>query len=167
MTKALYRLIAALCLVAGLGCKGDSEGSELASRDFMMFRQQVLPVLIRDCAFHACHGAPERFFRVWGPGRARMDPATRAFALMTAPELSTNLDLALSMVDQKHPERSLLLRKPLAVEAGGAGHLGVDLYGRNVYRTVNDPGYVTLRNWVMSMQMMQAPAPMTMTPAMP
>jgi hypothetical protein len=125
-------------------------------------------VLIRDCAFHACHGAPERFFRVWGPGRTRLDPTMRSFAQLTGTETETNYFVALSMVDAKHPSRSLLLRKPLAVEAGGAGHLGVDKYGRNVYRTVNDPGYVAIAKWVNSVQMTTAPQqPMATPPVVP
>jgi hypothetical protein len=54
------------------------------------------------------------------------------------------------MIDKADPASSLLLRKPLAVEAGGAGHLGVDKYGRNVYRTAQDTGYLVLARWVMS-----------------
>lgn len=110
----------------------------------------VYPVLLRDCGFHACHGAEERFYRVWGPGRARLDPETRAFDGVTGDEASASFTLALSMIDARHPERSLLLRKPLAVAAGGAAHGGVDGFGRDVYRTVDDAGYVALRRWVRS-----------------
>jgi hypothetical protein len=40
------------------------------------------------------------------------------------------------------------LRKPLAVERGGADHEGVDKYGRNVYRTPDDEGFSTIARWV-------------------
>jgi hypothetical protein len=43
-----------------------------------------------------------------------------------------------------------LLQKPLAIAAGGSGHLGVDKYGRDVYRTAQDSGYVVLARWVYS-----------------
>jgi hypothetical protein len=59
---------------------------------------------------------------------------------------------AVSFVDGNDPRRSLILKKPLAVEAGGAGHLGVDKFGRNVYRTTDSPGYLTLARWVYSVK---------------
>jgi hypothetical protein len=170
MSNACNRLrfVVLLLVLGGVACNTASEGNAIATNDFKLYKSDVYPVLIRDCGFHACHGAPERFFRVWGPGRARMDPATRSFALLTASENETNYSVALSMIDTKNPERSLLLRKPLAVEAGGSGHLGVDKYGRNVYRTVNDPGYVAIKSWVMSMATTQAPPQqMMMPPPMP
>ena len=37
------------------------------------------------------------------------------------------------MIDAKHPQQSLLLRKPLATKAGGSGHKGTDAYGRRVW----------------------------------
>lgn len=119
----------------------------------MQFQREVYPVLLRDCGFSTCHGAQERFFRVWGPGRTRLPGETSvpsAFDLPTGGELSASYSLALSMLDASDPARSPLLRKPLAVEAGGAGHLGVDKYGRDVYRTTRDSGYVAIARWVMS-----------------
>jgi hypothetical protein len=73
-----------------------------------------------------------------------------AFDLPTAREVSITSSLALSMIDEHEPTKSILLRKPLSVEAGGAGHLGVDKYGRDVYRTKQDSGYVTIARWVLS-----------------
>jgi len=52
------------------------------------------------------------------------------------------------MLDPEHPERSLLLQKPLAVSAGGAAHGGVDLFGRDVYRTTSDEGYQAISRFV-------------------
>jgi hypothetical protein len=65
--------------------------------------------------------------------------------------------MGLSMVDDADPSLSELLRKPLAVEAGGAGHQGVDKYGRDVYRTADDNGYVALARWVFSTPPMMQP----------
>ena len=114
-----------------------------------MFEDEVYPVLIRDCAFSTCHGAEERFFRIWGPGRVRLDPlSTTAFTAATQEELDNSYQRATSMIDAKQPSRSLLLRKPLATAAGGAGHLGADQFGRNVYRSVDDEGYLVLSRWV-------------------
>lgn len=146
--------IAALALLALLGfsATGCSEPAtyrwKLNKLPFAQFQSDVYPVLIRDCAFSTCHGTSDRFFQVWGPGRTRLNPMTSAFDRPTGDEISLTYTLALSMVDVKHPGRSLLLRKPLSVEAGGAGHRGVDPYGRNVYRTTNDQGYLALARWV-------------------
>ena len=52
------------------------------------------------------------------------------------------------MLDAEHPERSLLLKKPLAIEAGGASHGGNDDYGRNVYRSAHDQGYLAISRFV-------------------
>lgn len=144
--------IAAFALVlgvTGVGCDEPRAIHAPADLDFRGF-QELYPVLLRDCAFHACHGGATRFFGVWGPGRERLDPHTAAFDGVTGAEASASFQRALSMVDGEHPDRSLLLRKPLAVAAGGSSHGGVDAFGRNVYRTVNDEGYRAIERWVLS-----------------
>ena len=111
----------------------------------------VHSILLRDCGFHDCHGADERAFRVYGPGRVRLDPDTDAYDMLTGLEASDSWEIAKAFIDARHPEQSLLLRKPLAVGAGGAPHGGVDAFGRDVYRTVNDEGYLALRRFVLSL----------------
>jgi len=54
------------------------------------------------------------------------------------------------MLEPADPWDSLLLLMALAVEAGGMGHEGVDKYGRNVYRTPDDDGFLTLQRWIVS-----------------
>lgn len=142
-------------LVAGLGtalmlgaCEeavGPWEPAEAEFRDF----QRVYPVLMRDCGFHTCHGSTERFFRIYGPGRARLDEDTLAFDPLTGDEASASFLSALSFIDAQRPEQSPLLKKPLSVAAGGAGHEGVDPFGRNVYRTREDSGYRAIEAWVL------------------
>lgn len=145
------------------GCVDPADPPLAARRDFPAFRGEVYAVLLRDCGFPACHGAPERFFRVWGPGRTRLplDDGTfpEPFDLPTGDELSASYALALSMVDERKPKDSPLLRKPLAVQAGGAGHFGVDQYGRDIYRTAQDSGYVTIARWVFTPPPPEMPAP--------
>ena len=138
-----------LCAVLGtLGaCADPGEGVHVADREFPEF-QRIYPILLRDCGFSTCHGSEDRFFKVWGPGRARLDSETAAFDPTTGNEASASFTIALSMLDDEHPERSLLLRKPLAVEAGGAPHGGVDRFGRDIYRTANDAGYLAIARWV-------------------
>lgn len=152
MSARAWLLLGTL-LLAGSGCADEPDKPVAARRVFSSFKD-VYPVLLRDCGFPACHGAPERFFRVYGPGRTRLmnDDGTlpEPFDTATADEQELTFQLALSMINEHAVGESLLLRKPLAIEAGGYGHLGVDAYGRDVYRTTQDAGYVLLARWAYS-----------------
>ena len=152
MNRALQNLF---ILAAASGLGACEQGGELnqGTRDYVTFQNEVMPVLLRDCGFNTCHGSSERFFRVWGIGRARLNPAQGTYEDTTQPERDYSKQLAESMIDFDNPTQSLLLRKPLAVEAGGSDHLGADQYGRNVYRTVNDPGYLVLTRWVVGVSL--------------
>jgi hypothetical protein len=164
MRKPWLLWIALYALYALCACAEEPESPVAARRDFQQFQREVYPVLLRDCGFPACHGAPERFFRVWGPGRNRLTGSSGippdAFDIPTGDELSNSFELAKSMIDERDRKGSMLLRKPLAVAAGGSGHLGVDNYGRDIYRTPSDTGYVTIARWVLS-----DPPPMMMPTA--
>lgn len=154
-TKAVSTLASRLFVVLLLaGCAEEADKPIAARRAFAPFVNDVYEVVLRDCGFPACHGAPERFFRVYGPGRTRLmnDDGTlpEPFDKPTADEQELTFQLALSMINENALKDSLLLRKPLAIEAGGYGHLGVDPYGRDVYRTTQDIGYVSLARWVYS-----------------
>lgn len=148
MSRIKTLLVASAALAAS-ACDDPQDGWEPATLDRSF--SDVYPVLIRDCGFHACHGAEERFFRLYGPGRARLDEKLRAFEQVTGEELSLSFSIALSMIDTDHPERSPLLVKPLALEAGGAAHGGIDDFGRNVYRTKQDEGYKAIERFVLAM----------------
>lgn len=157
-------LLGAVCALLCAACAEEPEQAIAARREFQLFQREAYPVLLRDCGFPACHGDAQRFFRVWGPGRVRMPGAMstpEAFDQPSTAELSATRAMALAMIDERDPAHSPLLRKPLAVNAGGAGHLGVDKYGRDVYRTTRDAGYATLAKWVLS------PAPVMAAPATP
>ncbi len=144
-TTKIFSLLV-LCACAA-GCADADDHWEVADRQFRDF-QLVYPFLIRDCGFQTCHGSDERFFRVYGPGRTRLDPDTSAYDHVTGDEISASYQLALSMIDAEHPERSLLLNKPLAIAAGGISHGGADRFGRNVYRTADDEGYLAISRFV-------------------
>ena len=131
------------------GCGADTPELTLQTPDRMQFDAEVYPVLLRDCGFDACHASAGRFFQVFGPGRARLVPMTSAIDPATPLEYGHAYDRARSMIDASDPERSLLLRKPLATMAGGTGHEGVDELGRNVYQSKVEPGYLVLQRWVL------------------
>jgi hypothetical protein len=141
---------AAACAVIALatGCGEDVPELQVASPDLMTFETQVYPVLLRDCGFHHCHSSSERFLQVFGPGRDRMLDTTQPLDPVLPEEVGLAYNRARSMIDTAKPDASLLLRKPLAVAAGGTGHQGEDVHGRDVYEDEMAPGYLVLQAWV-------------------
>ncbi|MDH5671890.1 MAG: hypothetical protein OEZ06_07045 [Myxococcales bacterium] len=142
--------------------QSDAVAEGMVKRDFGQFQREVYPVLLRDCGFPSCHGDRGRFFRVYGPGRVRLPGETETPGALDQPtgaEISTTHSLARSMIDENALDSSPLLRKPLAVEAGGAGHFGVDPYDRDIYRTDQDSGYQALARWVFSGETQSEEAP--------
>lgn len=144
MKRRLQLAALLLCLPR---CGAQSE-LQVSTPDAARFQTEVYPVLLRDCAFPTCHGSTERFLQVFGPGRGRMLATTPPLDPTTPAELIHSYDRARSMLDAAHPERSLLLRKPLATAAGGTGHEGVDALGRNIYQSTDEVGYRALAAWV-------------------
>jgi hypothetical protein len=124
----------------------------LPTPDGQVFVSDVYPILLRDCAFVACHGAPDRFFRVYGPGRVRFDlQATKPDDPMTLQEILYSYDRSRSMLaTADKPQEVLLLSKPLEPAAGGQGHKGVDDLGRNLFASARDPSYAKLAAWARS-----------------
>jgi hypothetical protein len=130
------------------GC-GENEGElRIAQRDFAQFEREVYPVLMKRCSFHTCHGDQRRFFRMFGSARARLRPETKALAEVLPEEIMETYVRAIGMIDERDPGASLLLRKPLALAAGGAGHVGTDNFDRNVFQTAQDPEFMILSRWV-------------------
>jgi hypothetical protein len=133
------------------GCESEKWSGAVPGGDaasLQAFQATVYPVLMRDCSFNACHGAPHRFFQVFGPGRTRigLDPKSEDPATMA--EIQTSYARAVAMLITDGPvTRSLLLSKPLEGRAGGVGHRGADNFGRNVYQTTMDPNYLALYTW--------------------
>lgn len=129
-----------------LGCALPGAAGEPPSADAAFFEAEVYPLLLRDCGFPACHGTEGRFFAIYGPGRARLDPETGVYDPVTPVELALTYDRARSTLSLPAAE-SPLLRKPLSVRAGGAGHRGDDDWGRALFESVDDPRYRTLARW--------------------
>jgi hypothetical protein len=141
----LVALATAMC--GSGGCAEPTDPLTLAQPDRASFETSVYPVLLRDCGFHECHGSSDRFFQVFGPGRGRMGVDVRPLDPANELEINMTYQRALSLIDPAAPADTALLRKPLAVEAGGAGHQGVDDFGRDVYQDELDPGYAALYQW--------------------
>jgi hypothetical protein len=125
----------------------DGEVLRVPEPSYDGFVATVYPVLLRDCGFPECHGTHERFFQVFGPGRTRLDPRIPPRDPAFPEEIALSFARARSMLAS--PDLPLL-RKPLAVAQGGAGHEGDDAWGQAVYRTRSAPGYLALEAWMRS-----------------
>lgn len=139
-------LLAAPCT----GCSYESTTLPELSPDAALFEAEVYPILLRDCAFFACHGNTARFFRIYGPGRTRISDSLFPYDPVTPEEVEHTYERARSMLRGVHGvDDSMLLRMPLDAEAGGsgAGHKGLDAWGHNVYRTREDAAYQVLWRW--------------------
>jgi hypothetical protein len=144
-SAVIARVVAFAALAA---CASTSGDLEIPDADPETFRTTVYPILLADCSFAACHGASERFFRIYGPGRTRLDPETDPYAPATPEELAESFTRTRSMLlSPDGVRRSPLLRKPLAVEAGGASHGGDDAWGANIYAGKTDPRFQALFFW--------------------
>jgi hypothetical protein len=157
----LRHLLPAVALI--VGCQRESSWSgEIAVADQTLFASEVYPVLLADCAFSQCHGANQRFFQVFGPGRTRLKDSAGADSLPLEMQVSYARALSMLITDGSRPlSESLLLLKPLDSAAGGTGHGGVDVYGRNVYRSASDPNYLVLQRWALTAQV---PQPVAVAP---
>lgn len=131
------------------------------------FQDTVYPIILRDCGFPECHGSDQRFYQIFGPGRVRIPPvpgdpdyvepapnevpSNDVLYPARAKELRVTYERTLSMLTRTSTQQDfLLLRKPLEVAAGGAGHLGTDRLGRNVYLSQQDPSWQALKAWAES-----------------
>ena len=141
------RALAVLLIAAPAGCLQPTT-LDIPNADPVAFRDKVYPILLADCGFNTCHGTADRFFSVFGPGRARLDPATAPYDPATPYELAHSYTRAESMLfGPNGPRSSLLVRKPIPLADGGAGHKGDDPWGNSVYAGVDDPHFVTLYLW--------------------
>ena len=139
---------AAFVACVASGCVDSERFAQPPEVDRARFEAEVYPVLLRDCGFPACHGDSDRFFRVHGPGRSRLDPETLPYDAPTTAEIDATFDRARSMLAAvPDPRESLLLRKPLEASAGGGAHMGLDALGRNVYASREDPSWIAIAAW--------------------
>ncbi len=156
-TRLAARMLCVRSLLCGLsllptGCIVESEPVTRPAPDPERFLADVYPILLDDCAFPACHGDPDRFLLIHGPGRSRLDPATLPYDPPTVEEVAFAYARASSMLEtpEGDPRTSPLLRKPLAVEAGGARHGGDDRWGAPVFARKSDPRYETMFFWALT-----------------
>lgn len=139
------RLRAEFLIFAFAACvQGPEEGAPFPVGDLARFETEVQPTLSASCANPSCHGQALRPLQVFAPFQHRLDPALLWRDLpLTQDELTRNQERALALIaGVAAAEESLLLRKPLAAEAGGMSH-----EGGVVFEDRSDAGWITLHGW--------------------
>jgi len=131
-------MIALLALAAALeGCSAPTEpppppgGGQELHLSFNQFQQAVEPILVRHgCdATGDCHGGGIRgSLQLSAPG---------------AKDPRFDFDQVVLQVSASTPEASLILTKPLALDAGGVPH------GVKVFDSTTDSDYVAIRQWIL------------------
>lgn len=154
--KLPMRAVVMASLLLGAGCSLDASPATPPTANRLAFNEQVYPVLLRDCGFPECHGSlsleEARFFRVYGPGRSRAGPPEQADEDPLAPVTDAELDLTFArarsmLAGADSAADTLLVRKPLAVDAGGSSHMGRTSLGTDVYENTDARGYQILLSW--------------------
>lgn len=141
---------AVLLAFAAAGCVVEEPPPEaLPDGDVAAFAEDVQPVVDRHCADPTCHGRPDRPLALYSPGRFRRDAArTYLIEPLSDEELAVNArSVAVFALDPEALadglDGCLVLRKPLALAAGGCGHEGGE-----IFLTRDDRGYRALRGWL-------------------
>ncbi len=110
------------------------------SLDYEVFKTKVEPIFLQKRPSHArcvvCHAAANHAFS--------LQPLDKGATMWTEEQSRKNYEMVLRIVRPGNPDASLLLRQPLAHEAGGQEfHSG----GRQ-FATKDDPAWKTIADWV-------------------
>ena len=138
-------LAAAAALVAvQIACVDVEDTEPLSIGPLDTFASEVSPALSNRCASSACHGRPDRALALYAPGAHRLEPSQRFLdAPLTSDELTINAYQVAAFATAETASEALVLRKPLAEDAGGAWH-----GGGTVFDTAEDPLHASLVVWL-------------------
>lgn len=152
VSRALALGSLAISLAATLtACEeGLTDKAPLPKLDEAYFRCHVQPILTKNCSMLACHGAPERYYRIYARNRLRYGIAGEAQrnSQLNEGEAKHNFDAARAYVDVDHADESLLLRKPLEPDAGGFYHGATKFSKLNIFANLESTEYETIQKWV-------------------
>lgn len=153
-TRALR--ISSLALGA---CALDPPPNEaLPQGDATVFATSAQPVLDARCANPSCHADADRPLAIYSPGRRRADPARlHLLEPLTATELEANARALAAfalepLADGRSIDDCLVLCKPLAVTAGGCGHVVGEIFG-----ATDERDYQGLRAFLATLVVPEAP----------
>jgi hypothetical protein len=135
----------------GIAQPDENEEQAFPELDRCFFDRRVQPILSRSCAFPACHGSSDRYYRLYARNRLRINTeATLLGATMTEKERKANFEATLAVVDVDRKDASLLLTKPMDVaEPTGQFHRGKTLYGGgDVFLSQDERDFKVLKQWI-------------------
>ena len=144
-------------LVSGLSISTIANASRQAhdvAADFELYRNVVEPTFLRDrggtlpgyAACVMCH--------TWQTSVRFSLETPASEAGWTVEQSRRNFAVVTKLVNTADPERSRLLRKPLAPAAGGLGHTGGTYWSSR-----SDPEYAAVLKWIRSLPQTYVPAP--------
>ena len=136
-----------LIALTASGCASPPSPRPLPSPDPLAFAAAVQPLLDGRCADPSCHGRPERALSLYSPLHFRSDPRhTYLDEPLDEEELRHNVRMLVAFLVDLPPgttvDDCLVLRKPLALAAGGCDHLGGAQFPSR-----DERGYRQLRSW--------------------
>lgn len=142
-------LLGALVLLAACE-KGLTDEAPLPALDEAYFRCRVQPVLTKSCSMLACHGTPDRYYRIYARNRLRFGVAgeEERNAPLNEGERRHNFEATRAYVSLDAADESLLLKKPLEADAGGFYHGATRLGKANVFPSVEHADYEVILDWV-------------------
>jgi len=112
-----------------------------ATLDYEMFKTKVQPILLAprkgNARCSACHS-------IVGGGNSYLEPLPPGATTYTEEQTRRNFERVARLVTPGEPLKSILLRNPLAEEAGGSEWHG----GGKHWHSQNDPEWQTLAAWV-------------------
>jgi hypothetical protein len=112
-----------------------------ATLDYEMFKTKVQPILLAprkgNARCSACHS-------VLGGGNSYLEPLPPGATTYSEEQTRRNFERVSRLVTPGEPLKSVLLRNPLAHEAGGSEWHG----GGKHWHSQNDPEWQTLAAWV-------------------
>jgi hypothetical protein len=146
--RARILLLSVVTAFVALRCAVSPPQTNVPALDQAYFEAKVEPELIASCAYSTCHGAPLRPMRVYSLAGLRIDPSLTSNQPLTPEEHFANFKRAQTVAAATSSTLPELLRKPLQIEQGGAGHGGVDRFGQNVYANKEAAGWKVLAAWV-------------------
>lgn len=138
---------AAFSACVTFGCAEEPDPIQIPRGDVDVFAADVQPIVDAQCANPSCHGRVERPLSLFSPGRYRMDPE-RTFLdePLSRDELEMNARAVAAFATEVAPEGvdgCLVLRKPLALAAGGCGH-----EGGVIWSSRDDREHRLVRGWL-------------------
>ncbi len=117
--------------------------------DFNDFACKVQRPLARRCSMLACHGVDGHAFRVYSPGKLRLDPNAMQTLQdrdgpITGAEIHANFSSARGLVwGAASVDDVPLVHKTIPAAFGGGEHVG-----GVVFRSPVDPDLTAIRNWL-------------------